>query len=252
MLRREKHRRAIYLQGQERKKRHEEASFEIMETQKKPAISRKKASAPPPPPPPLWTPSAARRPIKVRSSTRDEIDRYWRMRRMIEEDHLLFAQKAAARIRTMALKARPSRFLLLDWVDLWHQKLFSLDLAAAMIELCCAGGRPSTIRGAAEEDERGGAAERRRKQGATDRNQGLVRLKPLTSALYSFLTTIKWTRSKYAYLNQPTIVSTGENAAPKRPTFLPLPGPGALLCHIIRSSLDARAQMLVAETDARP
>lgn len=80
--------------------------------QKKPAIFRKKASAPPPPPPPLWAPSAATRPIKVRSSTRDEIDRYWRMRRMIEEDHLLFAQKAAARIRAKALKASPSRFLI--------------------------------------------------------------------------------------------------------------------------------------------
>ncbi|CAL9207782.1 unnamed protein product [Musa hybrid cultivar] len=58
-----------------------------------------------------------------------------------------------------------------------------------------------------------------------------------------------WTRSKYAYLNQPTIVSTGETAAPKRPAFVPLSGHGALLCHIFRSSLDARAQMMAVETD---
>ncbi|URE33232.1 hypothetical protein MUK42_02839 [Musa troglodytarum] len=57
----------------------------------------------------MWALSAARRPIKVRSSTRDEIDRYWRMRRMIEEDHLLFAQKAAARIRAKALKEEDHR-----------------------------------------------------------------------------------------------------------------------------------------------
>ncbi|KAJ8512011.1 hypothetical protein OPV22_002445 [Ensete ventricosum] len=171
-----------------------------METQKKPAISRKKASAPPPPPPPLWTPSAARRPIKVRSSTRDEIDRYWRMRRMIEEDHLLFAQKAAARIRTMALKEED------------HRRFEEL------------------LKKMSEEEQPSGGGNKELRIGIKD----------------------WWTRSKYAYLNQPTIVSTGENAAPKRPTLLPLPGPGALLCHIIRSSLDARAQMLVAETDARP
>ncbi|URE33236.1 hypothetical protein MUK42_02839 [Musa troglodytarum] len=114
--------------------------------QKKPAISRTTAAAE------MWALSAARRPIKVRSSTRDEIDRYWRMRRMIEEDHLLFAQKAAARIRAKALK------------------------------------------GAAEEDDgRGGAdgRRRRRKQGARDRNQGLVGSKPLTSALSSFPKTIE-------------------------------------------------------------
>lgn len=93
-------------------------------------------------------------------------------------------------------------FPLLDWVDLWHQKLFSLDLAAAMINLCCAGGRPSAIRGAAAEDDgrrrgrRGGTdGRRRRKHGATDRNQGLVGLKPLTSALSSFLKTIKQSNS---------------------------------------------------------
>ncbi|CAL9124602.1 unnamed protein product [Musa textilis] len=190
--------------------------------QKKPAISRTTASAPPPP---MWALSAARRPIKVRSSTRDEIDRYWRMRRMIEEDHLLFAQKAAARIRAKALKARP--FPLLDDRD---QNLFSLghdqseedhrrfeELLKKMME---------------EEEQTGG--------GGGNKEPGIG---------------IKdwWTRSKYAYLNQPTVVSAGENGAPKRPAFLPLPGHGALLCRIIRSSLDARAQtMVAAETDARP
>ncbi|CAL9130392.1 unnamed protein product [Musa acuminata var. zebrina] len=168
--------------------------------QKKPAIFRKKASAPPPPPPPLWAPSAARRPIKVRSSTRDEIDRYWRMRRMIEEDHLLFAQKAAARIRAKALKEED------------HRRFE--ELLQKMME--------------EEEEQTGGGGGN----------------KELPIGIKDW-----WTRSKYAYLNQPTIVSTGETAAPKRPAFVPLPGHGALLCHIIRSSLDARAQMMAAETD---
>ncbi|KAG6513788.1 hypothetical protein ZIOFF_024125 [Zingiber officinale] len=59
--------------------------------------SAKPSSSPPLPP--------TRNPTKVKSFTREEIDRYWRMQRMIEEDHLLFAQKAAARIRAKSLKA---------------------------------------------------------------------------------------------------------------------------------------------------
>lgn len=71
--------------------------------------------SPPPPPPPHPRPStpwATPRPRKaaamVRSVTRDEIDMFWRRKRMEEEDHLLAAQKAAARIRAKALKARTS------------------------------------------------------------------------------------------------------------------------------------------------
>ncbi|URE33235.1 hypothetical protein MUK42_02839 [Musa troglodytarum] len=126
------------------------------------------------------------------------------MRRMIEEDHLLFAQKAAARIRAKALKEED------------HRRFE--ELLKKMME---------------EEEQTGGG-------GGGNKAPGIG---------------IKdwWTRSKYAYLNQPTVVSAGENAAPKRPAFLPLPGHGALLCRIIRSSLDARAQtMVAAETDARP
>lgn len=88
----------------------EEESRNIMELEmtgakKKPTVSVKKTSAPPPRP--LSSPM---KPIKVRSFTREEIDRYWRTRRMVEEDHLLFAEKAVARIRAKALKVSPSCF----------------------------------------------------------------------------------------------------------------------------------------------
>ncbi|URE30696.1 hypothetical protein MUK42_25574 [Musa troglodytarum] len=91
------------------------------------------------------------------------------MRRMIEEDHLLFAQKAAARIRAKALKEED------------HRRFE--ELLKKMME---------------EEEQTGG--------GGGNKEPGIG---------------IKdwWTRSKYAYLNQPTVVSAGENAAPKRPAF---------------------------------
>ena len=61
----------------------------------------------PPPPPPEMTKTAVRPrragAVLVKSVTRDEIDRYWRMKRMDEEEHLLAALKAAARIRARAL-----------------------------------------------------------------------------------------------------------------------------------------------------
>ncbi|MQM10296.1 hypothetical protein Taro_043188 [Colocasia esculenta] len=60
---------------------------------------------------PLPRPASAATPARprvavVRSVTRDEIDRFWRRKRMEEEDHLLAALKAAARIRARNLKAR--------------------------------------------------------------------------------------------------------------------------------------------------
>ncbi|RZS09456.1 hypothetical protein BHM03_00040539 [Ensete ventricosum] len=74
--------------------------MEMTGAKKQPTVFVKKTSAPPPPV----------KPIKVKSFTREEIDRYWRARRMVEEDHLLFAEKAAARIRAKALKDHHRRF----------------------------------------------------------------------------------------------------------------------------------------------
>lgn len=59
------------------------------------------APPPPPPPPPFW---AARKPMM--SVTNQEIAKYWRKKRVEEEDHLLAAIKAAARIRARNLTVK--------------------------------------------------------------------------------------------------------------------------------------------------
>jgi len=53
-----------------------------------------------PPPPPATRRAGA---DAVKSVTREEIDRYWKTKRMDEEEHLLAALKAAAIIRARAL-----------------------------------------------------------------------------------------------------------------------------------------------------
>ncbi|KAA8532026.1 hypothetical protein F0562_006832 [Nyssa sinensis] len=62
----------------------------------------------PPPPPPLpprfWVATrAAAKTIITASVTNQEIAKFWRQKRMEEEDHLLAAIKAAARIRARKL-----------------------------------------------------------------------------------------------------------------------------------------------------
>ncbi|XP_068646661.1 uncharacterized protein [Aristolochia californica] len=62
-------------------------------------VDTKKSCHPPPPPPlpplPMWT----RRPVVCKSVTREEIERFWRKKKLDEEDHFLAALKAAARVR---------------------------------------------------------------------------------------------------------------------------------------------------------
>lgn len=69
---------------------------------------KKKMPNSPPLPPPL--PPLPRlfpaKPVKVKSVTRDEIARFWRRKKIEEEDHLLAAIKAAARIRARRLMVR--------------------------------------------------------------------------------------------------------------------------------------------------
>ncbi|XP_042375882.1 uncharacterized protein LOC121974849 [Zingiber officinale] len=125
--------------------------------------SAKPSSSPPLPP--------TRNPTKVKSFTREEIDRYWRMQRMIEEDHLLFAQKAAARIRAKSLKEEDHRRF-----EEFLKEILEKNGDEAKAAIGC-GGRNKEPR---------------------------IGIKDW------------WTKSKYAYLNQPAIKSMGE-----RPTYIP-------------------------------
>lgn len=57
---------------------------------------------------PSTLPTSTRKMVVVKSITKEEINRFWRRKKMEEEEHLFAAQKAAARIRAKALKARLS------------------------------------------------------------------------------------------------------------------------------------------------
>ncbi|KAK9287192.1 hypothetical protein L1049_015604 [Liquidambar formosana] len=61
---------------------------------------------PPPPPPPLprgWAMMKPAAKAVTKSVTKQEIERFWKQKRMEEEDHLLAGLKAAARIRARRL-----------------------------------------------------------------------------------------------------------------------------------------------------
>ncbi|TKY70293.1 hypothetical protein E2542_SST06583 [Spatholobus suberectus] len=62
-----------------------------------------KSSSPPPPPPPLPKFRVFLRPKAEESVTKREIAKFWRQKRIEEEDHLLAAIKAAARLRARNL-----------------------------------------------------------------------------------------------------------------------------------------------------
>ncbi|KAJ8467972.1 hypothetical protein OPV22_030524 [Ensete ventricosum] len=143
--------------------------MEMTGAKKQPTVFVKKTSAPPPLP--LSSPV---KPIKVKSFTREEIDRYWRARRMVEEDHLLFAEKAAARIRAKALKED-------------HHRRFE-ELLKQMFE--------------EDPTEKTSSENKELRIGIKD----------------------WWTKSKYAYLNQPAIRFMGDSAAAEQAnstTYLP-------------------------------
>lgn len=61
----------------------------------------------PPPPPPLPTGRIWVRKTVTESITKQEIARFWMQKRVVEEDHLLAAIKAAARIRARNISVRP-------------------------------------------------------------------------------------------------------------------------------------------------
>lgn len=68
--------------------------------------SKTKKVLPPPPPPPLPLEKFWVRKATPESITKQEIARFWRQKRIDEEDHLLAAIKAAARIRAHNLSVR--------------------------------------------------------------------------------------------------------------------------------------------------
>ncbi|CAA6656026.1 unnamed protein product [Spirodela intermedia] len=111
----------------------------------------------------------------VISVTRDEIESFWRRKRMEEEDHLLAALKAAARIRARNLKEE-------------DYKLFEASLEGILTSGCdsknCAANQEAPKKG--------------KELGAVIRDW--------------------WTKSKYAYLNQPAVQSMEAEAARHRAT----------------------------------
>ncbi|KAG9137981.1 hypothetical protein Leryth_019367 [Lithospermum erythrorhizon] len=122
----------------------------------------------PPSSPPL---PSLRKPVITDSVTRREIAKYWKLKRMVEEDHFSFAIKAAARLRARTLSVM---ILILPRGEENDYKLFEESLS--------------------DEDD--------------DQTQKeWENIDPNTKDL------IRWTKSKYAYLNQPDIKFTD---GPKR------------------------------------
>ncbi|XP_058090886.1 uncharacterized protein LOC131237223 [Magnolia sinica] len=139
------------------------------------SMDRKSKSLPPPPPPPPPLPKAwaARQVTVSRSVTLEEIARFWKRKKMEEEDHLLEAQKTAARIRARNLTEE-------------NYKRFEDSL---------------------EEDMKDGAKKEENNKKDDDNREIRVGIKDW------------WTKSKYAYLNQPAILSMGP--AKRTSTYIP-------------------------------
>ncbi|ONK72667.1 uncharacterized protein A4U43_C04F21830 [Asparagus officinalis] len=117
---------------------------------------------------------AVRRRKAVRSVTREEIERYWRVKRMEEEEHLLAALKAAARIRARALSEEDYRR--------FEESLRDMIKKA--------------------NEEKDGQNHKDLQVGIKD----------------------WWTKSRYAYLNQPAISKPiGEYGAPSKATAAYVP-----------------------------
>uniref|UniRef100_A0A5B6YXV2 Uncharacterized protein n=1 Tax=Davidia involucrata TaxID=16924 RepID=A0A5B6YXV2_DAVIN len=129
--------------------------------------SKLKQGTPPPPPPPpkFWvaTKPVVKMTIMV-SVTNQEIAKFWRQKRMEEEDHLLAAIKAAARIRARKLSE-----------DDYKRFVESLK----------------------EDDDSKENNENANSSSKNDENN-----KELHVGIKDW-----WTKSKYAYLNQPAIES---------------------------------------------
>ncbi|KAK3224407.1 hypothetical protein Dsin_011432 [Dipteronia sinensis] len=71
---------------------------------------KRAAAMPPPPPPPPPLPRFWAKKTATESVTNQEIARFWRQKRIDEEDHLLAAIKAAARIRARNLSEEDYKY----------------------------------------------------------------------------------------------------------------------------------------------
>ncbi|XP_050229926.1 uncharacterized protein LOC126679034 [Mercurialis annua] len=127
-----------------------------METKK--GNKKKKRSIPPPPLPRFWTQTAG-----IESVTKQEIANYWMKKHVEEEDHLLAAVKAAARIRARNLTEE-------------YYKQFEVSLK--------------------DDDEHNATILDKDKK----KNEIRIGIKDW------------WTKSKYAYLNQPAMDSPNKRS----------------------------------------
>ncbi|KAK0605644.1 hypothetical protein LWI29_029225 [Acer saccharum] len=121
---------------------------------------KRAAYPPPPPPPPLPLPRFWAKKTATESVTNQEIARFWRQKRIDEEDHLLAAIKAAARIRARNLSEEDYKY--------FEESLENID----------------------DDVEKNSNTEQ-----DNQNNEVRVGIKDW------------WTKSKYAYLNQPEINS---------------------------------------------
>ncbi|KAJ7944107.1 Big [Quillaja saponaria] len=137
---------------------------------------------PPPLPPPLPRFRVVTKPGSTGSVTKQEIAKFWKQKRIEEEDHLLAAIKAAARLRARNLTEE-------------DYKLFELSLKD-------------------DEDEDDPDEENVKNVAATSDSKD-VKNNEVRVGIKDW-----WTKSKYAYLNQPAIQSM---EPPKRrtTTFIP-------------------------------
>ncbi|KAG6497869.1 hypothetical protein ZIOFF_045775 [Zingiber officinale] len=130
----------------------------------------------------------------VRSITVEEINQYWRMKRMIQEDHLLAAEKAVAKIRAKSLKASSPL----------------LTFSHHMMKI----NKEEDYRKFEESLEE--TLDEAKGEGKTQANHNgemetWIRFRDW------------WTKSKYSYLNQPATESMGQNATTKHPTSTYIP-----------------------------
>ncbi|XP_015963572.1 uncharacterized protein LOC107487443 [Arachis duranensis] len=147
--------------------------------------SRTKRVVPrPPPPPPLPKFRGFTRPRVEESVTNREIARFWRQKRIEEEDHLLAAIKAAARLRARNLSEE-------DYLN------FELSLRDESDE---GDTKKKMVKGVAVPNDC-------RKQGKD---------KEVRVGIKDW-----WTKSKYAYLNQPAIDSMDPSKKRISSTYVP-------------------------------
>ncbi|GAB2219503.1 hypothetical protein Droror1_Dr00007139 [Drosera rotundifolia] len=134
--------------------------------------AKTKLSCPPslslPPPSSLPTSSglvaaAAKRKVETWSATKQEIERFWRRKQMEQEDHLLSASKAAARIKAQSLTLE-------DYVK--FEESLKEEIKMEDYANDCHGGKDQEC-------------------------------KEIRIGIKDW-----WTKSKYAYLNQPAMETT--------------------------------------------